>query len=94
MGIRNSSTSYIFLFQGFILGIFGAVAGILLGLGLSVAFTKFALNPDGTPVVDLYINFSFIALSGVIAVLASVVASLMPAVRSSKLNPIDIIRNN
>lgn len=94
MGIRNSSTSYIFLFQGLILGIFGAVAGILLGLGLSVAFTKFALNPDGTPVVDLYVNFSFIALSGAIAVLASVVASLMPAVRSSKLNPIDIIRNN
>ncbi len=68
--------------------------GILFGLGLSFAFTKFALNADGTPVVDLYISYSFIALSGLIAVVASVLAALMPAIRSSKLNAIDIIRNN
>lgn len=94
MGIRNSTTSYIFLFQGLILGFFGAVLGILFGLGLSVAFTKFALNPDGTPVIELYISYSFIAVSGLIAVVASVLAALFPAIRSSKLNPIDIIRNN
>ena len=94
MGIRNSSTSYIFLFEGLILGFFGAVFGILLGLGLSVAFTKFAVNPDGTPVINLYINYSFITLSGLIAIVASILAALLPAVRSSKLNPIDIIRDN
>lgn len=94
MGIRNSTTSYIFLFQGLILGIFGAVLGILFGLGLSFAFTKFALNPDGTPVIELYISYSFIAISGLIAVVASVLAALFPAIRSSRLNPIDIIRNN
>ena len=94
MGIRNSTTSFIFLFEGLILGFFGAIVGILLGLGLSLAFTKFALNADGTPVVDLYISYSFIALSGLIAVGASVLAALMPAIRSSRLNAIDIIRNN
>jgi len=94
MGIKNSSASLIFLFEGFILGIFGAVAGILLGLGLSTAFTTFALNPDGTPVVELYISKSFIALSGAIAVVACVLASLIPARKSSTLDPIDIIRNN
>lgn len=94
MGIRNSTTSFIFLFEGLILGFFGAILGILLGLGLSVAFTKFALNPDGTPVIDLYISYPFIAFSGLIAVFASILAALFPALRSSKLNPIDIIRNN
>lgn len=94
MGIRNSSASMIFLFEGALLGFFGAILGILFGLGLSFAFTKFALNPDGTPVVDLYISYPFIALSGMIALLASVLAAAIPAVRSSKLNPIDIIRNN
>ena len=94
MGIRNSTTSYIFLFEGLILGFFGALAGILLGVGLSFAFTKFAINADGTPVVDLYISYSFIILSGFIAVAASILAALMPAIRSSKLNAIDIIRNN
>ena len=94
MGIRNAATSYIFLFEGLLLGFFGALLGILLGLGLSFAFTKFALNPDGTPVIDLYISYPFLLFSGMIAILASVLAALFPAIRSSRLNPIDIIRNN
>ena len=94
MGIRNVPSGFIFLSEGLILGFFGALLGILLGLGLSYSFTKFALNPDGTPVVQLYISTSFIIISGCIAVSASTLASLIPAVRSSKLNPIDIIRNN
>jgi len=94
MGIKNSSTSYIFLFEGLILGFFGALLGIIFGLGLSYAFTKFALNPDGTPVIALYISYPFMIISGLIAVTASVLAALIPAIRSSKLNPIDIIRNN
>jgi len=94
MGIKNSSTSYIFLFEGLILGFFGAALGILLGLGLAFSFTKFAVNADGTPVVALYISYPFIITSGFIAIAASVIASFIPALKSSKLNPIDIIRNN
>lgn len=94
MGISNSKASLIFLIEGIILGIFGAIVGIGIGLGLSFAFTTFALNPDGTPVVALFIDYGFIAISGCIAVFACMVASLIPAGRSSKLNPIDIIRNN
>jgi lipoprotein-releasing system permease protein len=67
--------------------------GVALGLGLSVAFTTFALNPDGTPIIAFYINYGFIALSGGIAILASLVASLIPARKSLKLNPIEVIRN-
>ncbi|MDF2952382.1 MAG: hypothetical protein K0S18_1965 [Anaerocolumna sp.] len=94
MGIRNSATSYVFLFEGLILGFFGAILGILFGLGLSVAFTKFALNTDGTPVIPLFISYPFIFTSGLIAIAVSVLAALIPAYRSLKLNPIDIIRNH
>lgn len=94
MGIKNSSASLIFLFEGVILGIFGALAGIGLGLGLAYSFTVFAVRPDGTPVIALFIDPTFIALSGAIAVAACMLASLIPARRSSTLNPIDIIRNN
>lgn len=94
LGIRNSTTSIIFISEGLILGFFGAILGILLGLGLSFAFTKFALNADGTPVVDLYISYSFLLFSGMIAIVASVFAAMVPAVNSFKLNSIDIIRNN
>ncbi|SHH72820.1 ABC transporter permease [Clostridium grantii] len=93
MGIKDSDSSKIFLYQGIILGIFGAILGIILGLVLMFAFSKFALNPDGTPVVPLYIDYKFIAFSALIAIVASTLAALVPAVRSSKLNPIEVIKN-
>lgn len=93
MGIKNRIASAIFLMQGLILGLFGAILGICLGLGLALAFTKFAVNPDGTPVVALLIDPGFIALSGAVAVVASTLAALVPARRSSKLDPMEVIRN-
>lgn len=93
MGIRDSAASLIFLFQGLLLGIAGAILGILLGVGLAFAFTKFAVDPDGVPIIALYINPAFIALSAVFAITVSTLASLIPARKSSKLNPIEVIRN-
>lgn len=93
MGILDSDASKVFLFEGFILGIFGAIGGVLFGLGLSFAFTTFALNPDGTPVVPLTIEAPFIFLSAMIALIASTLAALTPAIKSSKLTVIEVIRN-
>ena len=93
MGIRNRDASVIFLVEGFILGVAGAVLGVALGLGLAYAFTKFALNPDGTPVIALFIDPQFIALSAVIAVISATLASLIPARRSARLDPMEVIRN-
>lgn len=93
MGLKDGQTRTVFLFQGLILGVFGALIGIALGSGLLYAFTTFAVNADGTPVVPIYINYGFIALSALIAVAASLIASVIPASKSSKLSPIEVIRN-
>ncbi len=93
MGILDRDASKVFLFEGFILGIFGAIGGVLFGLGLSYAFQTFALNPDGTPVVPLTIEGPFIVLSAMIALIASTLAALTPAIKSSKLTVIEVIRN-
>jgi lipoprotein-releasing system permease protein len=93
MGIQDRDASLIFVFQGLLLGILGAVLGIALGFALLLMFTQFAVNPDGTPVVPIFINPSFIALSGLFAIVSAMVASLIPARLSSKLNPIEVIKN-
>jgi lipoprotein-releasing system permease protein len=93
MGIKNSTASLIFLFEGLILGIIGAVLGVGFGILLLIMFEKFAVNPDGTPVVEIFYNYSFILFSALIAVIVSLTASLIPAKKSSKLSPIEVIRN-
>lgn len=93
MGIQDNDASKIFLFEGLLLGIGGAIFGILIGIGLLYAFATFAVNSDGTPVVPVTINLGFIALSGSIAIVASTIAALSPAIKSSKLSVIEVIRN-
>ena len=93
MGITDRLSSLVFLFQGFMLGVLGAIFGIILGYGLLFSFTKFALKPDGSPVVPIYINYQFMMLSGFIAISASTLAAIIPALKSKKLSPIEVIKN-
>lgn len=93
MGIRDSAASWIFLFQGMILGIMGGLLGIGIGFGLLYAFTTFALKPDNTPVVPILINLKFIAASGGIAVISATLAAVFPARKSKKMSPIEVIKN-
>jgi lipoprotein-releasing system permease protein len=92
MGIRDSTTSLVFLTQGLLLGIGGALLGVGLGLTLSWAFATFAVS-DGEPVVPLIINYSFVFLSALIAVLSALVAAIIPARKSARMSPIEVIRN-
>lgn len=93
MGIKNKTASQIFLFQGLILGIFGGILGTGLGIGLTYIFSVFVTNPDGTPLVPFYLDYGFVAFSVAIAIIAAMVAAFIPARKSSKLNPIEVIRN-
>lgn len=88
MGIKDKDASKIFLFEGLLLGVFGAVIGILLGIGLLYAFDVFA--DTGIPIT---IDIAFLSLSAGIAIAASTIASLSPAIKSSKLSVIEVIRN-
>ena len=94
MGIKNTDASLIFLFEGLILGIFGAITGVLLGLFLLISFQTFAIDQaTGDPVIPLFIDYGFIAISALIAIGVATLAALIPARKSSKLSVIEVIRN-
>ena len=94
MGIKNTDASLIFLFEGLILGIFGAITGVLLGLFLLISFQTFAIDQTtGDPVIPLFIDYGFIAVSALIAIGVATLAALIPARKSSKLSVIEVIRN-
>ena len=93
MGIPDNTASLIFLFQGLILGVYGAIMGVLFGLALILSFTTFARNPDGTALIAIRYDIPFILFSASIAILSALIASFIPAARSKKLSPIEVIRN-
>jgi lipoprotein-releasing system permease protein len=88
MGTTNRSASKIFIIQGFLLGSVGSVLGVLCGLLLSYGFIT------GTEVAfGLEITAVTLITPIVLALLASVIASTIPARRAAKLSPIEVIRN-
>lgn len=93
MGIKDRISSLIFLAEGLILGVIGSIMGILLGLTWMYFFTRFARNQDGTPIISLYVNYKFIMFSALIATLSACIAAIIPAKNSSRLDPVDVIRN-
>jgi len=92
MGIKDPAVSLIFIYQGFLIGLLGSIVGIALGIGLLYAFNTFTANPEGTALIDLYIDYNFVLRSWFVVVLASTLAGVIPATKSLQLNPIDVIR--
>ncbi len=91
MGIKDGSASLIFVYQGLLLGVAASAVGISLGLGLLYAFTQFA-TPGGESIIDFAVEPAFILRTLIIVISASGIAGLIPASRSLRLNPIDVIR--
>jgi len=92
MGIKDRTASMIFIYQGLLIGLAGSIFGVALGLGMLYLFTAFTTTADGSPLVDIYINPAFIIRSWLIALAATVLAGIIPARRSLKLDPVEVIR--
>jgi lipoprotein-releasing system permease protein len=92
MGINDFNASLIFLYEGFLLGLVGSLAGLALGVGLIYAFLFFTTSPEGVTLIDLHLDYGFMVRSWLIALAAATLAGVIPARRSLKLNPIDVIR--
>ena len=88
MGVDNRGAALIFLLQGLMLGFFGSLLGILIGYGMSYAF----IQTRGGVTFDLKITLFNLISPVIIAILASALASLIPARRASRLSPIEVIR--
>lgn len=94
MGIKDREASLVFLYQGMILGLGGALAGLLLGIGLLTSFTTFATDGSGAPIVVISLGWVFLLESFLIAFLSATLAGVQPARKSSRLSPIDVIRGS
>ncbi len=86
-----------FLIEGFSLGFFGAVVGNVLGVAtisiLSMAKLTFNFGRQKGLLLSPGINIQDILLISIMVITISVLASLQPAYKASKMNPIDALRH-
>lgn len=93
MGIRDGSAAFIFLMQAFILGIIGTALGVGLAMMYIKGFNTYIVTAEGKPVVDIVIDNKFIIVSGLIDIAASTLAAFLPAVKTYRLSPVEIIKS-
>jgi lipoprotein-releasing system permease protein len=92
MGITRTRIMRIFLLQGGLLGLAGALAGSALGLlGISL-WQTFQTNPDGTSMFALSFEFNMFVMALFLSALTGLLASLAPALRAARLDPVVAIR--
>ena len=87
----------LFLVEGFCLGLTGAVAGVLLALGVIVVLNLSKLSFSFGQARDLILAPTIAPLevvsASVMVIVVSVLASLQPAYKASRMEPIDALRH-
>ena len=98
IGIKAKEITLLIVMESAIIGIIGSVLGVLLSAIILIILGNvgWARNlPQTNTIVTIYplINAPFMLLSLVLGVLSSIVASIYPARKVLKVNPVDALRN-
>jgi len=95
LGFPESDMQMVFVIEGLVIGVLGAIAGSLLGYGLSrymatITF-EYSVGAEITH-MPIYISWVHYVAASFLALLSSGIAGFVPARRAARLNPVDIIR--
>jgi lipoprotein-releasing system permease protein len=97
MGALPSGIARVFIFQGLVIGVVGAICGLTLGATTAIVLDRYEvikLNPEvyyltHVPLVPRPSDLVFV---GIAALLVSLAATIYPAWKAAKLDPVEAIR--
>ena len=92
MGITRGQILRVFLLQGGLLGLAGALAGSGLGMVALAGWQRLSRNADGTPLFPLAFPASLFLWALLLAMVTGTVAAFAPALRAARLDPEQAIR--
>jgi putative ABC transport system permease protein len=98
IGTLPSRILSLFLVEGVLLGAAGAAAGVLAGAGIILALNVWKVSVTFGGARQLFvlsprIDPCEVVLASVMVIVVSVVASVQPAIRASRMEPIDALRH-
>jgi lipoprotein-releasing system permease protein len=98
MGADRRGIMLTFILQGLIIGLIGTMLGLILGIGMSLVLDHFQLiqlDPSVYPIkfVRFKVEFNDCLLVVILALSISLLATLYPSYRASRMNPAENLRN-
>ena len=93
MGTTRQTIAAVFVIQGALVGLFGSLIGSGLGGLLSFVFSRANANPDGSATFPIALEPRLFLLATVLATITGIFASLLPARRAGRLDPVEAIRH-
>ncbi len=97
LGVPDGGIVKIFLFEGLQIGVAGSVLGLIAGLAWCVFIEKVGIKLDPQvyyiPALPVRIEPFQTALSVVIAILVTFLASIYPALKASQVEPVDGLKS-
>jgi lipoprotein-releasing system permease protein len=92
MGARRGQILRIFLIQGGLLGLAGAIIGCLFGAGGLLWYHSLIRQADGSELFPLLLERRMFIVTLALATLTGLLSATAPALRAAKLDPVDAIR--
>ena len=92
IGARNSDILYMFLFESGLLGFVGGAIGLLFGIGFGLLVQFIGRLAFGTNLIQAVFTLELILGALLFSFVVGAVAGLLPAIRASRMNPVDALR--
>ena len=100
IGLRRSEVLRMFIIEGILIGIFGGIVGIAIGYGIAELLSYVGIPmppPPGmdtgfTAQINVTVPLTIDALA--LAFITTLIASIMPAWKASRMNVVDALRCN
>jgi lipoprotein-releasing system permease protein len=91
MGVSRGQVMRVFLLQGGLLGLGGALVGSAIGSLALIVWQRRMLAADGTPLFALVFSGALFGWTLALATVTGLLAALAPARRAARLDPVDAI---
>ncbi|NOQ38594.1 FtsX-like permease family protein [archaeon] len=92
VGAKNGDIISIFLMESAMLGFFGGILGIVIGLSVSKAVEIMAVSA-GVNVLKAYFGFELVAGALIFSMVVGTISGALPAKSAARMNPVDALRS-
>ncbi len=92
IGAKRKDILLIFIFQGMVIGAIGAGLGTILGVSYTVYAKETHMTFQGSLALEVTYNWLGILQTDILAFILAVIASIYPAYKATKLQPVEAMR--